>query len=271
VSLSIRQAVAKVANGQLRIPAFQRGFVWDPERVAFLMDSIYKGYPFGSLILWRTKEQLRSERQIGPFELVDHEADYPIDYVLDGQQRLTSIFGVFQTELVPLSDEDTTWMNVHFDFSATADLQDSQFVVLGDSEVDPERHFPIGTFFDPVKYRAATEGLSKERIVQIDQVQAAFQEASIATQLIETDDRRKVAIVFERVNRLGMELDTLQLLSAWTWSEDFDLQEQFVDLAEELAPFGFAGIGEDTNLLETVRMICAGGWSDWFGLGGRIR
>lgn len=249
MSLSIRQAIGKVVAGQVRIPAFQRGFVWDPERVAYLMDSIYKGYPFGSLILWRTKEQLRSERHLGPFKLPAHEDEYPVDYVLDGQQRLTAIFGVFQTELEPEADDDTSWMSVFFDFGAETDLQESQFVVLDASEVDFSRHFPLGTFFDPVAYRAATDGLRPEHIILIDKVQAAFQEASIATQMIETDDRGKVAIVFERVNRLGLELDTFQLLSAWTWSEDFDLQEEFVDLAEQLAPFGFDGIGEDTNLL----------------------
>jgi hypothetical protein len=48
---------------------------------------------------------------------------------------------------------------------------------------------------------------------------------------------------------MGVELDTLQLLSAWTWSEDFDLQEEFEDLAEALEPFGFKGVGEDSDLL----------------------
>jgi hypothetical protein len=51
------------------------------------------------------------------------------------------------------------------------------------------------------------------------------------------------------VNRQGVRLDTLQLLSAWTWSEDFQLQEQFAELSEQLGPFGFAEVGEDTNLL----------------------
>ncbi|MDE2385961.1 MAG: hypothetical protein KGO53_15215, partial [Alphaproteobacteria bacterium] len=51
------------------------------------------------------------------------------------------------------------------------------------------------------------------------------------------------------INRQGVPLDTLQLLSAWTWSEDFQLQEQFADLAEELLPYGFGEVGIDTNLL----------------------
>lgn len=77
----------------------------------------------------------------------------------------------------------------------------------------------------------------------------------IPIQSLETDDRSRVALVFERVNRLGVELDVFQLLSAWTWSEDFDLQAQFEDLAEALSPFGFGAVGEDTNLL---LRCCAG-------------
>ena len=48
---------------------------------------------------------------------------------------------------------------------------------------------------------------------------------------------------------MGMELDTLQLLSAWTWNEDFDLIDAFTDLKDELEDFGFAGVGDDTNLI----------------------
>ncbi len=128
MALTIRKILERVQDGTLRVPAFQRGFVWDSERVAYLMDSIYKGYPFGALILWRTKEKLTHERQLGPFQLPDAEPDYPIDYVLDGQQRLTSIFGVFQTELVPT--EDAPWTKIYFDLRAEDDLQESQFLVL---------------------------------------------------------------------------------------------------------------------------------------------
>ncbi|TPG70796.1 hypothetical protein EEL32_06205 [Brevibacillus laterosporus] len=65
---------------------------------------------------------------------------------------------------------------------------------------------------------------------------------------METEDRTHVAIVFERVNRAGEPLDTFQLLSAWSWSTEFDLQEEFTDLAEELEPFGFGDISLDKDL-----------------------
>lgn len=245
--LSIREILDLVPRGQIRVPAFQRGFVWDSDMVAFLMDSIYKGFPFGSLLLWRTREQLRHERQLGAFPLPNRDPDYPIDYVLDGQQRITSIFGVFQTEIRP--DPTVEWTDVFFDLSADEDAQESQFVTLEEREIDPRRHFPLKTLFMPVEYRRATERLGDADLVRIDTMQARFKEARIPFQLLTTENRAKVAIVFERVNRTGVPLDTLQLLTAWTWSEEFDLQHAFDELREELAPFGFAGIGEDSNLL----------------------
>src|SRR6266516_2023220 len=245
--LSIRKVIERITSGSIRIPAFQRGFVWDAERVAFLMDSIYKGYPFGAIILWRTKEKLNSERNLGPFELPDLEPDFPLDYVLDGQQRITSIFGVFQS-VIPANGDDS-WTRIYFDMGATADLQESQFLALDTDAVDPARHFPINTFFDVTAYRQATKKLTEAQAIQIDSVQAKFKEAVIPTQEIVTDDRSKVAIVFERVNRLGVELDVFQLLTAWTWSEDFDLQQRFGDLTEELRPHGFSEVADDTNLL----------------------
>ncbi|MFC9434642.1 DUF262 domain-containing protein [Nocardia sp. NPDC057030] len=247
MALTIRKILEQAQNGTIRVPAFQRGFVWDAERVAYLMDSIYKGYPFGSLILWRTKEKLEHERQLGPFFLPEVEPEYPIDYVLDGQQRLTSIFGVFQTELTPI--EDAPWTEIYFDMNAKSDLQESQFVCPSPEEVDKDQHFPIGTFFDVTAYRQATEHLSTDRAELIDRVQSVFKEAPIPTQEVATEDRAKVAIVFERVNRLGVELDTFQLLSAWTWSDDFNLQERIRTLADEVSPHGFGDISEDTNLI----------------------
>lgn len=246
--LSIRNLIDRVERGEIRIPAFQRGFVWDAERISFLMDSIHKGYPFGSVILWQTRERLKTERQLGPFQLPDPEDNFPINYVLDGQQRLTSIFGTFQTDLTPEGSEG--WPTVYFDFAADVDLQESQFIILEDGlAANPKRHFPINTFFNTTEYRKATRDLSDAEVEIIDKVQSNFKEAKIPTQDIVTDNRGKVAIVFERVNRLGVELDVLQLLSAWTWSEDFDLQKKFEELAEVLAPFGFGEVGADSNLL----------------------
>jgi hypothetical protein len=245
--LTIRQILDSILKGAVRIPAFQRGFVWDPETVAYFMDSLYKGYPFGSLLFWRTRAQLTVEKKLGPFVLPERDPDYPIDYVLDGQQRITSIFGVFQTELIPAEPPD--WTKVYFDFRLDPSAQESQFFVLSDNEIDLTRYFPLNSLFNTIAYRKATSTLPEETIKIIDQLQERFKEIRVPVQTFTTEDRATVAIVFERVNRKGVPLDTLQLLSAWTWSDEFDLQRAFGSLQSELEPFGFDEVGMDVNLL----------------------
>src|SRR5262249_35355183 len=116
-------------------------------------------------------------------------------------------------------------------------------------EVDPARHFPLRLLFDPPKYRKYVSQLPDDVAAQIDELYKQFTTTVIPVQSFTTDDRAAVAIVFERINRLGVKLDTLQLLSAWSWSEDFDLQGQFEEIADEVAPFGFRDLGEDSDLL----------------------
>jgi hypothetical protein len=245
--MTIRSLIEGVGAGQIRIPAFQREFVWEPDRVALFIDSIYKGYPFGSLLFWRARELLKHERQLGPYELPELREDYPIDYVLDGQQRVTAIFASFQTELPrPAADQ---WTDIYFDYRTEPDPQDSTFFALPAVEADPDFFFPVSVLFDSAEYRKATEQVDSEFVPHIDDLQSKIKEAQIPVELLRTDDRAKVAIVFERINHQGVPLDTLQLLTAWTWSDDFDLQQRFEDLREALEDHGFAGVGEDTSLV----------------------
>ena len=141
------------------------------------------------------------------------KADYPIDYVLDGQQRVTAIFGVFQTDLPMVNP--ISWENIYFDLQADTNAQDPQFVALSNEEVDPKRHFSLNAIFATSSYRKATKDFDDETAKRIDDMQAVFKETQIPRQLSSTDDKATVAIIFERVNRQGVPLDTLQLLSAW--------------------------------------------------------
>lgn len=253
-ALTIRKLIDRISSGDIRIPAFQRNFVWEPEQVAFLMDSIYKSFPIGTVILWKTDTRLKAEKRLGYFTLPEPQKDYPVNYVLDGQQRLTSLFSVFQTELKPESAE---WVDVFFDMSATENIQESLFLALDEAEVDYDRHFPIKTLFDSVEYRAATNRFAadKAKLKRLDDLQAKFKEYLIPNEVFETGDRNKVAIVFERINRAGTALNVFELLSAWSWSEEFDLVDKFASLQEVIAEHGFDELGEDRDL---QLRVCAG-------------
>ncbi|HEX7515695.1 MAG TPA: DUF262 domain-containing protein [Chthoniobacterales bacterium] len=245
--LTIRQIVEAVESGQVRIPAFQRGFVWEPDRVAFFMDTLFKHYPFGSLLIWRTNEKLKVERNLGPIELPPPKADFPIDYVLDGQQRITSAFLTFQTNREII--ESAEWKDIFFDHTIADAAQENQFLALSKDEIDSSRHFPLRAFFDTVNYRRLTKNLKDELAQRLDAVQARFKEVSLPVQIFKTEDKGTVAVIFERINRQGVPLNTMQLLSAWTWSEEFQLQGQFDELTEELDEFGYSSGQIDENLL----------------------
>ena len=248
-SLTIRKLIERISSGDIRIPAFQRGFVWTPDQVAFLLDSIYKGFPIGTVFLWQTDTRLKSEKNLGQYLLPEPKRDYPVNYVLDGQQRLTSLFGVFQTDLKPSVElSDNEWIDIYFDVFADDNLQESSFLPLRLVEVDLKRHFPMNTMFDSVNYRKTTSQFDADKIKKLDKVQEKFKEALIPVQSLETDDRNKVAIVFERINRAGTRLDIYQLLTAWSWSEDFDLQIKFSELIAEVSSFGFGDLSEDQDL-----------------------
>lgn len=213
------------------------------------MDSIYKGFPYGTVLMWRSTEVLDAERELGGFFLPAPTKDYPIDYVLDGQQRITAIFRTFQTE-VPVPPEDPeSWLPIYYDFRAMEDAQESRFVALQSADYDEDRYFPLSSFFDPVGFAEKYTILDDAKKKEIVAVQDRFKGALIPEQTFETGERSEVAIVFERVNRMGIELDIFQLLTAWTWSEDFDLQDRFLKLGEVLEEVDFKGIGEDSDLM----------------------
>ena len=252
---TIRGLLQRINEGEVRIPAFQREFIWEPDRVQFLMDSIYKQYPIGTILFWRTREQLEFDRDLGPYTLPAPKEQYPIDYVLDGQQRLTSIFSVFQTDLKKNSNSKVDWVDIYFDLNAEENAQDSQFLALTEADVQ-NNHVPLKILFDVTEYGRFTRNLTDEKLLQkIDLLQTRFKEAQIPIETVETEEHSKIAIIFERVNRGGVPLDTYQLLSAWTWSGDFDLRAKFEELATELDEVGFSDLREEPDLL---LKCCAG-------------
>lgn len=207
------------------------------------------GYLLKQRVTDGTQHRLKRENRFGVFELPPPDRDYPVDYLLDGQQRLTSLFFTFQRSLEPEEADADAWLPIYYDFAAQSDAQDSRFVALKPQDANREQYFPLSVFLDAVAFSRETRNLSEPQNEEIVQVQQRFVEALIPIETFESEDRTSVAIVFERVNRMGIELDVFQLLTAWTWSDEFDLQQRFQDLAGEFANFGFQDVGEDTDLM----------------------
>ncbi|AXE18046.1 hypothetical protein DR864_10015 [Runella rosea] len=92
VSEKYSDFISRIESGRVRIPHFQRNFVWELKASAKLVDSMLKGYPIGTFILWQTQEELRSVRSIGNLSFPEQRNGESVYYILDGQQRITSFF-----------------------------------------------------------------------------------------------------------------------------------------------------------------------------------
>ena len=89
----IDELARRILSGDILLPKFQREFVWKKPRILALLDSIAKNYPIGSILLWRTRQELKSERRIADLDVAQQQQEYPFNYLLDGQQRLSTICG----------------------------------------------------------------------------------------------------------------------------------------------------------------------------------
>lgn len=92
------QLLADIERGRLALPELQRPFVWQKTAVRDLLDSMYRGFPVGYLMLWNTSEV--DHRSIG-----ESEKPYlPTEFIIDGQQRLTSLYAVMTGSEVTFKD-----------------------------------------------------------------------------------------------------------------------------------------------------------------------
>ena len=74
-----------------QIPTFQRDVVWDENQVKRLWDSIFRFYPIGSILIWKTEIKLHNHREIGGFPIKADSTTTEFQYLLDGQQRTTAL------------------------------------------------------------------------------------------------------------------------------------------------------------------------------------
>ena len=95
IDTTVGNLVEMIRNGELRLPEMQRRYVWPATRVRDLLDSLYRGYPSGTILVWET------EREMPIRDLAVPQSDSPFKghkMLLDGQQRLTSLSSVLRAE-----------------------------------------------------------------------------------------------------------------------------------------------------------------------------
>ena len=245
-------------NGNLKLPKFQREFVWSLEKSASLLDSILKGYPIGAFILWKSKENLRAIKDLGDITFPSKPEGEEVEYVLDGQQRMTSLYACFEGRKVnrkgiktPL-DFSKIWVRL-----SDVDADDGE-IVTAKLGKDKENYIPVTHLLAgysvwkdyPEQHHAKIANYEKK----LDRYEYTIIPLPKGTSI------DVAAEIFARINVGGKPLSVFEIMVAKTYSDDeFDLSDAYEKLTDELEPHGYGKLNEQVVLIAAAMIICGKG------------
>ncbi len=248
------ELIVDIERGQLKIPQFQRKFVWDLQHSAELIDSIIKGYPIGTFIFWRTDERLRSIRNIGNIEDFQEPKDGDlINYVLDGQQRIASIYAILKGKKIKIQkdNKEIDYSLIYIDLDAG---EEEPIIITNITDKESNTYIKVVDLLKgtrkslepyPEKYDKKLEDY-KLKLTSYDFSAISLKEASID---IATE-------VFTRLNVGGKSLTLFEIMVAKTYDseKEFDLAEKYKELIEELKDCQYETIS-DATVLQVVSIL----------------
>ena len=244
----------QVAAGKIRIPKFQRPFVWKQQDVHGLLDSVYKGFPIGSILVWETGMDIESASRVGPVE-IEPPPSGNVMYLLDGQQRISALVGtlLLQDDSQPILN-GVDW-RVYFDLESS----DSRFLRVPSSGPLPQ-HFPLSSLLDTFRFLTAAgkipDPVTKNQhwLEVADHLANSFRDYQLPIIRIRGADTDDAVTVFARLNRTGRKMSLDQMVSVLTYRKgDFHLAENIDRFEDELLSRGFGNF----NRIFLVRSVLA--------------
>ena len=251
-----------IHEGRIQLPDFQRGWIWDDNRIRGLIASITRGFPVGAaMFLSYGGDSLHFKYRL--FEGISSANSVPNDLVLDGQQRLTSAYSALYGEGAVRTRTDKGkeiyryyYISIEQALDADADRLDAIISVPETKQLTSDfgrkvemdlttpnkeyaaKMFPLNIILDPAKtfqweqaylaHYGHEANISKEysdfksRIVM-----PAFQYKIPVITLEKDTPKEAVCQVFENVNQGGVSLTVFELVTAIFAMEDFDLRQDW--------------------------------------------
>jgi len=211
---TLNNVVVAVNKGQYRIPQFQREYVWKKSKVIELFDSIYKEYPIGSFFLWKAgREHNQLFRHSVDLDIRPIQADDNIAFILDGQQRITSLY----VTLKGLTINETDYSRICFD------VKEEKFT---HREADGKRFIRVCDIWGD-RALEVVEEIDKPFRPAFRRCFEILRTYPVSIVEVSNQDLPAVCKIFQRINQSGKRLDRFDLISAMTFSPDFDLREKF--------------------------------------------
>lgn len=240
----ILKFLSLIEDGNFKIPTFQRDFVWGDKEKIELFDSISKEYPIGSILLWQPKSNFANKSDIGPYK-INQNSDSNYFYILDGFQRLSTLFGC-------LTNPNKTELEIDRDkldkeFTMFYDLEEEEFKMKKRTSI---AEIPVYQLVDTFEFLNYIDELRNEDINQEDISKYIERAKKLSSTLIDYQipsieiyggNIKDAVDIFSRVNSKGIEISSDWMLSALTSNEDrgFNLGELFEELLIDLREYNF--------------------------------
>lgn len=283
----ISQILKEIANGENQLPDFQRGWVWDDNRIQALIASISNSYPVGALMfLEYGGDTVRFKYR--PFTGVRIDDKKPDKLVLDGQQRLTSIFcSMFCRDAVPTQTDKNKaikrfyYLDMQKCLDASVDREDAILSIpedrvvrsnfgrevdldLSTSEKEFEQHmFPLNIAYDHgacadwrnayQKYHDYDSDIMRQYTEFETSVLRTIQDYKVPViTLDKSTPKDAVCQVFENVNTGGISLTVFELVTATYAAENFELRKDWEVRQNEFISKSMLTPGDTTNAVLSV-------------------
>ncbi|MFC1812857.1 DUF262 domain-containing protein [Thermodesulfobacteriota bacterium] len=232
---NILDLVRAFDSGEIQLPIMQRDYVWKQKQVIKLMDSLYNGWPIGAFYLWQSDKQQKLRTPI---------PNHPFDYLLDGQQRLTSISRAIA--------EGTDSLESKVFFDVLRDEDDKKKFVMGDQYKGVIKRLDRGdptlvplSALVPINSSVDTDGILEkikesnditepDRISFSQKLQKAsrmFDTKKATIERIKTEETEVAIEIFARLNSGGTTLKAGDIQAAQL------AQERTVDLLPKMRKF----------------------------------
>ena len=241
ITRDVETLVRMAWAGKIRVPRFQRDFRWGWEDVKRLFDSILRGYPIGSLLLWE-RGAPKQELRLGEL-VIDAEADSNALWVVDGQQRITSLANALHP--APKTRDE---------FALSYNLENGEFVRTKPAQ-DPLT-IPLPVLFDlkAVLKWFADNPMIAEKLDRASEITRGLRQFPIPAYQVSHDDPKMLQDIFDRMNNYGKRLSRAEIFTALTSEDDGVASEELTinAIAEHInSEFNF-GLIDGNTVLQAV-------------------
>jgi len=251
-------------------PDFSGRFFWKPSDMLALFDSIYKGYPIGSLLLWESPQKVETLDSLGPIQSPPPKSPL-VAYILDGHQRLATLFGGLRIPKdAPLGAKQQNWR-----WWIWFDLKNKEFVHVTRNEPEPWL-LPLRSVSRTMDFLEAARSLQKECpdkalefVEEAEYLAQKMKNYKVAVNRIKGGNMTQAVEIFSRLNNLGRQITPDQMVSALIYREDRDglnLARRIDKISDSLSQYHFGNINRQTLFRAIVavanRDIYNSDWED---------